>query len=75
MPHSIISNICEGVAICQEACPVDCINLSNGINNKGKNFYFIEFTKCIDCGVCLAVCPVKGAVIPDERPDLQNTSQ
>lgn len=26
MPHSIVTNICEGVADCVEACPVACIH-------------------------------------------------
>ena len=25
MPHSIHKEICEGVALCVEACPVNCI--------------------------------------------------
>ena len=72
MPHTIISDECEGVALCKAACPVDCINLGTKKNKKGTSFYFIDFANCIDCGVCLAVCPVEGAVIPDEREDLQN---
>ncbi len=72
MPHSIISNKCEGVALCAESCPVNCISKSNGKNIKGSDFYFIDFSTCIDCGVCLSVCPVSGAVIAEERPDLQN---
>ena len=71
MPHSINSDKCEGIALCAESCPVNCIEKSNGRNVKGTDFYFIDFSTCIDCGVCLAVCPVKGAVIPEERADLQ----
>ena len=71
MPHTIISNNCEGVASCAQACPVECIKPGPGANNKGTNYYYIDFTTCIDCGICLEVCPVKGAVISEERPDLQ----
>ena len=73
MPHSINSDICEGVAVCAQACPVDCIKDGVGKNLKGTSYYFINFSKCIDCGVCLEVCPVNGAVIPEERSDVQKT--
>ena len=71
MPHTINSDICEGIADCSKACPVDCIKEAPNKNIKGTSYYFIDFSICIDCGVCLEVCPVKGAVISDERPDLQ----
>ena len=71
MPHTIVTELCEGIAVCKNACPVDCIEKSTKINKKGSNYYCIDFKKCIDCGVCLEVCPIKGAVISDERPDLQ----
>ena len=66
MPHSINSDICEGVSDCARACPVDCIKQAPGKNNKGTSYYFINHLTCIDCGVCLEVCPVKGAVISEE---------
>ena len=71
MPHSIVSDSCKGIAVCKSACPVDCIDLAIGKNKKGTNYYYIDFKRCIDCGVCLAVCPIQGAVISEERPDLQ----
>ena len=73
MPHSINSNKCEGVAICVESCPVGCIKPGEGRNIKGTNFYWIDFPACIDCGVCISVCPVKDAVIAEELPEIQNT--
>ncbi len=71
MPHSINSDICEGVADCAIACPVDCIKEAPTKNSKGTSFFYINFSTCIDCGVCLEVCPVKGAVLSEERPELQ----
>ena len=71
MPHSIVSDICEGVAACAEACPVGCISKGSGKNIKGTDYYSINFDTCIDCGICLQVCPVSGAVVPEERKDLQ----
>ena len=71
MPHSIHSDICEGVADCVPACPVGCIKIGKGTNAKGTGFYWIDFETCIDCGICLQVCPVQGAILGEERPDIQ----
>ena len=74
MPHSIVTEICEGVADCAQACPVGCIQPGQGKNDKGRNFYLINFDICIDCGICLQVCPVEGAVLPEELRELQRSS-
>jgi NAD-dependent dihydropyrimidine dehydrogenase PreA subunit len=50
---------------------VACIHPGQGANSKGTGFYWINFDTCIDCGICLQVCPVEGAILPEERPDLQ----
>ncbi len=71
MPHTIVTDICEGVAVCVDACPVGCIKPSSTKNQKGTEYCWIDFNTCIDCGVCLKVCPVKGAVIAEERTELQ----
>lgn len=42
---------------CVEVCPVDCFY-------EGENTLVIHPEQCIDCGVCVAECPV-GAIIPD----------
>ena len=73
MPHTIVTETCKGVADCVDACPVGCIKPGQEMNQKGTNYYWIEFQTCIDCGICLKVCPVNGAVIPEERSDLQKT--
>ena len=71
MAHTIVTDICEGVADCVDACPVACINPGNGKNKKGMDFNWIDFDTCIDCGICLQVCPVANAILPEERADLQ----
>jgi len=73
MPHTIATDICEGVEDCLQACPVGCIHKANNLNSKGKNYCYIDFSICIDCSVCLKVCPIEGAVIDEERPDLQKS--
>ena len=67
MPHTIVTNICEGVADCVGACPVACIHPGPGKNVKGTDWFWIDFDTCIDCGICLQVCPVERAIVPDER--------
>lgn len=73
MPYTIITNECEGCADCVDACPTACINPGVGKNAKGVNDWnWIDFSTCIDCNICMQVCPV-GAIIPEKRPDLQTT--
>ena len=73
MAHTIVTNVCEGVADCVDACPVACIHEGPGKNDKGTDWYWIDFSTCIDCGICLQVCPVEGAILPEEQPELQKT--
>lgn len=75
MSHTIVTDICTGVAECTSQCPVACIHEGNGINGKGTKWYWIDPDICIDCGVCLLVCPVAGAIVPDYRPELQKITQ
>lgn len=71
MAYTIITDRCEGVTDCVDACPVACIHKGFGKNAKGKNWYWIDFSNCIDCGICLQVCPVSGTIIAEKRPELQ----
>ncbi len=75
MAHTIVTDVCEGVADCVDACPVACIHQGPAKNVKGNDWYWIDFSTCIDCGICIQVCPVEEAIIPEERPDLQKTPQ
>ena len=71
MPHTILTDVCEGVSDCVDACPVACIHPGQIPNAKGTAYYWVDFEICIDCGICLQVCPVNGAIVPEERPELQ----
>ena len=74
MPYTIITDKCEGFGDCVDGCPVACIHPGEGKNAKGiEDWRWIDFSTCIDCGICLQICPVQGAIIPEERPDLQKT--
>ena len=44
---------------CVSVCPVDCFY-------EGENMLVINPDECIDCGVCVAECPVL-AIIPDTQ--------
>ena len=71
MAHTIVTAVCEGVADCVDACPVACIHPGKGANIKGTPYFLIDFDTCIDCGICLQVCPVAGAILAEEKPELQ----
>ncbi len=71
MPYTIITNTYESIADCVDACPVACIHPDKGKNAKSTNWNWIGFDTCIDCDICLQVCPVEGAIVPEKRPDLQ----
>jgi NAD-dependent dihydropyrimidine dehydrogenase PreA subunit len=49
----VITSPCIDVkdAACVDVCPVDCIYT-------GGRMLYIQPDECIDCGVCLSVCPV-----------------
>jgi ferredoxin len=49
---------------CVEDCPVDCFHL-------GPTFVVIDPEICIDCGLCVAACPVGAIVHADLLPDGQ----
>jgi len=44
------SNCCSGCGLCAAICPVNCLEIENGI---GK----FDEEKCIRCGLCYFVCP------------------
>ena len=74
MSYTIVSDICEGKADCIPVCPVDCIHWvddKNRKNTKGNSYPMIDNETCIDCGACLAACPVEGAILDEWKPELQ----
>jgi len=47
---------------CVDVCPVDCFH-------EGPNFLVIDPRRCIDCNLCMPICPAS-AIFPDsEVPD------
>ena len=51
----IITEPCIGNkdTACTQVCPVDCIHTTDE-----EEQYFIDPSICIDCGYCVAACPV-----------------
>jgi ferredoxin len=49
---------------CVEVCPVDAFH-------EGPNFLVIDPNVCIDCGACVAECPVEAIYAEDDVPDDQ----
>lgn len=76
----IIGKKCDGVCdtACVEVCPVDCINGPIDINGAGREVenmskeelvgkqLYINPEECIDCGMCVAECPVQAIYESEE---------
>ena len=76
MSYTIVSDICEAKADCIPVCPVDCIHWVEKDGQKKKNkkstdYTYIDNETCIDCGACLAACPVEGAILDTWDPSKQ----
>lgn len=48
--------LCTGCGACKNACPVDCIALSE--DDDGFLFPSVNLSSCIHCGSCVAACPL-----------------
>ena len=62
MPH-VITSKCIGTCntACVDVCPCDCIH-GDGVQ------MFIDPDDCIDCGACVAECPVAAIYLDDDVP-------
>lgn len=58
---------CCGCWGCYNVCPKQCIEME--IDDEGFHYPVIEAEKCIDCGLCDKVCPVKQPVMNDIIPE------
>jgi tetratricopeptide (TPR) repeat protein/NAD-dependent dihydropyrimidine dehydrogenase PreA subunit len=71
MSYTIVADVCEGIHDCVPCCPVECIHHGEGTNGKGTTFTVIDPAVCTNCGVCLSICPIEGAILDQWRPELQ----
>lgn len=78
----VITSPCVGVCdtACVDVCPVDCIHPAKGydINSEedqkrmrsdGEQLY-IDPSECIDCGACVAECPVDAIFEEGDVPEV-----
>jgi NAD-dependent dihydropyrimidine dehydrogenase PreA subunit len=64
----VITQGCIGTKAteCEKVCPVDCIHPKEGESHFDEvEQLYIDPKTCINCGACMAVCPVR-AVYPEE---------
>ncbi len=66
----VITQACIGTKAteCEKVCPVDCIHPREGEAGFDEvEQLYIDPKVCINCGACMAVCPVR-AIYPDSDP-------
>jgi ferredoxin len=66
MTH-VVTDSCIGCKYtdCVAVCPVECFH-------EGPNFLVIDPDVCIDCGICIAECPVEAIV---DQKDLTESQE
>ncbi|NLC68529.1 MAG: 4Fe-4S dicluster domain-containing protein, partial [Clostridiaceae bacterium] len=47
--------LCCGCTACKNICPKQCISMEE--DKDGFSYPVIDKDKCIDCGLCVKVCP------------------
>ncbi len=48
---------CKGCAFCVEFCPQKVLKLSADFNPKGFHYPVVVKDECINCTLCLSLCP------------------
>ena len=56
MAAKVIDEKCIGCGACEGVCPVNAIEIKNGIA--------IINSTCIECGSCISVCPQEAITLP-----------
>jgi len=71
MAH-VITQPCIGVkdTACVSVCPTDCIHPTKDDHDfETSEMLFIDPDACIDCGLCVAACPVRAIFQQDDVPE------
>lgn len=53
---------CSGCTACAQSCPKQCITMSS--DYEGFKYPIVDETRCIQCGICIKVCPWKKRKVP-----------
>jgi 2-oxoglutarate ferredoxin oxidoreductase subunit delta len=48
---------CKGCGICVEACPKECLAISESFNISGYFYPAVKNGDCTGCGACVKLCP------------------
>ncbi len=67
MAFVITQNCCKD-ASCVPVCPVDCIRPDPAGDVGGSTMLYIDPVACIDCGACMAECPVDAIYYDEDLP-------
>ena len=51
------TELCKGCELCIEACPQQCLTLSDTLNKKGYRYAELNGDTCTGCENCALVCP------------------
>ncbi len=70
---------CTACKICEQECPPQCIYIElltdeKGISKKKPKVFDIDFTVCMNCGICAEVCPFD-AIKMDSVYELASTER
>ena len=57
---------CSGCTACASICPKGCIQMQTDI--EGFLYPVVDITKCVECGICERVCPIRNLVIEEQIP-------
>jgi NAD-dependent dihydropyrimidine dehydrogenase PreA subunit len=66
----VIAEPCRKNSNCVDVCPVDCIHPRRDEAQYAKEERsFIDPAACIDCGLCVPVCPVSAIFVMSDLPE------
>jgi coenzyme F420-reducing hydrogenase beta subunit len=54
--------LCSGCRACEQACPLNCIDIKS--DNEGFLYPEVDTEKCINCGLCEKICPILNKITP-----------
>ncbi len=65
----VITDTCTKDALCVDECPEDCIHpKKDEADFESEPQLYIDPEECIDCGVCIPVCPSNSVFVLEELP-------